>query len=221
MSKRNYVTIQQVNDALGITVTDLQISNAEELIDNYVGPQNKFLEYTLDGLIAVGGANDVTLEQVHQNNMQVDFLKHCRIEIVGGTGEGQTRNITGQTYEGVITVDANFSPALDTTSFYKIYQLAKFPRKEDFAYDSTHSPQRYYKSIPEKIREAMLAQIEFMVNMGDEYFTTDKSDFQSENIGDYSYSKGNGGNGTGIGNMIAPKAKTLLRGIINRTGKIV
>lgn len=221
MSKRNYVTIQEVSATLGLTVTDLQINSAEELIDNYVGPQDKFLEYDLDGLIAAGGANNVTLEQVHQNNMQLDFLKRCRIEIIGGTGEGQARNITGQTYEGVITVDIAFNPALDTTSFYKIYQLAKFPRKEDFAYDSTHSPQRYYKSIPEKVREAIFAQIEFMVNMGDDFFATDKSDFQSESIGDYSYSKGNVSGGTGIGSMIAPKAKTLLRGIINRTGKIV
>jgi hypothetical protein len=42
----------------------------------------------------------------------------------------------------------------------------------------------------------------------------------SERIGDYSYSKSDG-SGRGVDQLIAPKAKELLRGIRNRKGAII
>ena len=223
-SRRGYLSQEELAQFADITITDAteaddQIGMAEEVIDDYVGPQDKFIGYELRGLIASGGALTFTLESIHQSNMEKNYLRGCWIEIIGGTGEGQKRKVTAQTFEGVVTVEAAFSPALDTTSYYKIWQLGHFPRKNDVEFDGTHTPQQYYKSIPEKVRRATAAQVEYRVNMGDAFFASDKADLQSESIGDYSYSKGQGT--TGLARLIAPKAKILLRGIINRKGSIV
>ncbi len=58
--------------------------------------------------------------------------------------------------------------------------------------------------------------------MGDRYFASDKGSFQSEKIGDYEYDKGNGSSSSGGKQsfLIAPKAKLLLKGYINRVGSL-
>lgn len=221
-SRRNYVTTTEVDELAGITSTDLQISEAEEIIDAWVGPQNKHIESIYTGRASAGGGSTITLESTHQNIYDVDYFKYCQIEIIGGTGAGQKRVCTTSTKAGVLTVDSAWTTAPDSTSFYKIYQLGKFPRVHDVEFYSTQSPSTYYKSIPEAVRRATAAQVEYMVAMGDDFFKTDAMDKQSESIGDYSYSKG-GVNSSGvmsISKVIAPKARALLRGIKNVLGEI-
>lgn len=224
-SRRNYLSQAELAEFADITIIDAteaddQISQAEEMIDAYVGPQDKLISYEVRGLVAAGGASSFTLSTEHQSNMQDDYLRGCQIEIMGGTGEGQKRRITGQTFAGVITVDSAFSPAVDTTSYYRIWQLGKFPRGCDTQL-GTNS--KYYKTIPEAVRRAVAAQVEYIINMGTTFFSTDASNKTSESIGDYAYSKGGPGfAGSGSdASMIAPKARQLLRGILNRTGQIV
>lgn len=223
-SKRGYLSQTELAEFADITILDAteaddQISMAEEIIDDFVGPQSKFLQYEVRGLISAGGTNNFTLETIHTNNMQKNYLRGCFIEIMGGTGEGQRGKITTQTYEGVITLETAFSTALDTTSYYRIWQLGKFPRNCDVEFDGVHTPQQYYKSVPEAVRRAVAAQVEYRINMGDRFFGSDKSDMEGETIGDYSYNKSAGSGG--MGRLIAPKAKLLLKGIINRKGQII
>lgn len=223
-SKRNYVTTTEVDELIGSgSSTDLQITEAEEIIDAWVGPQKKHIEEVYTGRASAGGANDITLESTHQNIYDVDYFKWCQIEIIGGTGAGQRRICTASTKAGVLTVASAWDTTPDTTSFYKIYQLGKFPRIHDVEFYSTQAPSTYYKSIPEAVKRATAAQVEFMSAMGDNFFKTDQTDKQSESIGDYSYSKGNA-DSTGalsISKLIAPKARALLRGIKNSLGEIV
>lgn len=224
-SKRGYLTIDELEQFADVTVSDNdeaedQISMAEEIIDEFVGPQNQFIEYIKEGLVsAVNSSTIFTLENLDQEQMDIDYLKGCWVEIIGGSGAGQLRKIISQTKEGVITVEEAFSTTLDTTSYYKIWQLGKFPRNGDVFFDSRHTPSKYYKSIPEKVKRATAAQVEYMINMGSAFFASDKINKESERLGDYSYSKGAGTSGTD--QIIAPKAKLLLRGIINRKGAIV
>lgn len=223
-SKRGYLSQTELAEFADITILDAteaddQISMAEEIIDDYVGPQDKFLQYEVRGLISAGGSNGFTLESIHVNNMQKNYLRGCFIEIMGGAGEGQRAKITNQTYEGVITVDTAFSTPLDTTSYYRIWQLGKFPRSCDVEFDGAHTPSQYYKSVPEKIRRAVAAQVEYRINMGDKFFGNDKTDIVSESIGDYAYTKSESSGGAS--RLIAPKAKLLLKGIVNRTGQII
>lgn len=229
-SRRNYLDRTELEEYADITITDTgeaddRISIAEEIIDSYAGFQDKFLSKPIQGrFAAVSSTSVMTLETTHQNVYDVDFFKWCEIEIIGGTGASSSgrRTISSNTRAGVITLQSALASTPDTTSFYKIYQLGKFPRACDVTFYSLQSPSTYYKQIPEAVKRAVAAQVEFMINMGDNYFSTDKSEKVSESIGDYSYENSSGTAGiTGSAKLIAPKAKILLKGIRNITGKIL
>lgn len=218
-SRRNYVTTAEVDLLTGTTSTDQDISEAEELIDNYVGFQDSFFKGQIDALATSGTSNTLTLHTDHQNVYNADHLAGCQVEIIGGTGSGQRRIISTQTKAGVITVTENWTTTPDSTSYYKIYQLGKFPRCKDVMFDSRSGADKYYKSIPEAVKRATAAQVEYRIEMGDKFFASDESDKQSEAIGDYSYTNAQGS--AGINKLIAPKAKILLRGIRNIVGQII
>lgn len=221
-SRRGYVSkgeIAEYTGALIGTITDDLIGKAEELIDIFVGYHKKFMERVINGKASAVGASSLSLQTDQQNIFDVDYFKLCEIEIIGGTGAGQRRKITGSTKEGVLTVDTAWVTSLDTTSYYRIYQLGKFPRHQDVIFDSVNTPSTYYKSIPEAIKRAVCAQYEYMVEMGTSYFAGGSSGVISERIGDYSYTNADGE--FLESDLIAEKAKTLLSGYIKRTGKIV
>lgn len=223
-SRRAYLSRAELQEFANITITDSteaddRISQAEEIIDSYVGPQIKHLDYEVTGRAASGTTTTLTLQSKHQNIYEKDFFKLCEIEIIGGTNVGERRKVTGSTKAGVLTVDTAFSNANDTTSMYRIYQLGKFPRHCDVVYFSDAEPYQYYKTIPEAVKRAVAAQIEYLVEMGDSFFASEKSELKSESIGNYSYELS--GNPTALRRLIAPKAKVLLRGYINRTGTII
>jgi hypothetical protein len=222
-SRRGYLSQSELAQFSDITITntteaDEKIRQAEEVIDSFVGPQCKFIQDPITGLAASGGAANITLEVSQQNGYDVDYFKWCEIEIIGGTCAGQRRKVTSSTKEGVLMVDSAWTGTPDNTSFYKIYQLGRFPRNVDVVGYSTVSPVTYYKSIPEAVKRAVAAQVEFMIEMGDGYFSGDKTDKEAESIGDYSYQLAQGA--AGVNKLIGPKARMLLRGIINRTGVI-
>ena len=225
-SRRGYLSQTELAQYANIVVSDTDeaddvIGQAEEMIDAYIGFQDRFISQPINGRLASSGSTTThTLQSSQQNSAQADYYKGCEMEIIGGTGIGQRRRITASTYAGVLTTDA-FTTALDSTSVYKIYQLGKFPRKEDIFYDGNNSPNTYYKSIPEAVKRAVAAQVDYIIQMGDSFFQTDKADFDSESIGDYSYSKGSNVGMAHTDKLIAPKARTLLKGITNRKGVMI
>jgi hypothetical protein len=224
-SRRGYLSQGELAQYADITITDTteaddQIGHAEELIDSYVGFQTKFYKYSLDGMASAGGSASITLQGDHQNINEANYFKGMEVEIIGGTGIGQRRKITASTKAGVLTTDS-FTTSPDNTSVYTIYQVGKFPRDTDVFYDSVNSPYTYYKRIPEAIKRAVAAQVEFIIKMGTSYFSTDKVNIGSETIGDYSYKKAGDGSSSSLNDLIAPKAKMLLRGIKNIKGTIV
>jgi len=223
-SRRGYLSQSELEQLANITVTDTteaddKISQAEEMIDAYVGAQDKHMDYITTGLAAAAGATSLTVEASQQNTFDIDYFKLCEIEILGGTGAGQRRKITGNTKAGVLTVDSAWLTTPSTDSFYKIYQVGKFPRVCDVESYTHGSNTTYYKAIPEAIKRAVAAQVEYFIEMGDAFFAGDKSEMESESIGDYSYTKGQGV--ASISKLISPKAKILLKGIYNRTGTLV
>lgn len=220
-SKRNYLTIAELSQYADITVTDTdealdQISQAEEDVDSFVGPQDKAVKSEYLGRMSAVSGNTFTLEQTHQNQFYDDYFTWCVVEIVGGTGAGQLKRITGSTYAGVLTVEG-WDTTPDTSSVYKIYQLSKFPTCDEVYVDTNNSPAKYYKNILDQVRRAVAAQVEYRIQMGTAFFAGDKAHLTGERIGDYSYTKTQ----TSISNLIAPKAKAYLRGIINRKGVIM
>lgn len=228
-SRRGYLSQTELADFADIIIDDAteaddRISQAEEIIDAYVGPQNQFIDKTwsdIEGKMQSVSGNVFQLEARHCSVFLNDFFKGCEVEIIGGTGSGQRTIITTSTYAGFVT-GTSFSPTIDITSFYRIYQLGKFPRKRDVYLDAINPPiPIYYKNIPEEIKRATAAQVEYMINQGDAYFRTDDIFKNQERIGDYEYQKSRDGSGAGITQLIAPKAKWFLNGFVNRKGVMV
>lgn len=224
-SRRGYLSQAELEEFADITVTDSdeaddQISQAEEMIDTFVGFQEKYFENDLIGKASAGGeTTQFTLDSIHKNNYPyVDYFKGLMVEIIGGTNAGQRKLITGSTTEGVITHEA-FTTSNDDTTVYRIYQVGKFPRHCDVFANANESPQKVYKSIPEEVKRATAAQVQYIIEMGSKFFATDASQITDERIGDYSYSKQNSKDSSAP--LIAPKAKMLLKGIINRTGRFI
>lgn len=216
--RRHYI---EVTDVAGSTAA--QIALAEELIDQYVGHQDRHIQGESYGEVT-GAVSKTVYDTSNETNLnQVDnYFARCVIEIIGGTGVGQIRPIVSSDKEDhSITYDGDvFSPALDGTSIFKIYQLAKFPRKKD-VYGGRRGD-NYSKSVPQLVKEAVIAQTEFIISQGDDFFGGISSDMESERIGNYSYTRGNSsGSSSALVKMIAPKARTLLRGIKNSGGRIV
>lgn len=224
-SRRGYLSQSELAQFANITINDTDeaddvISQAEELIDAYVGAQHKAFHSDLVGPVEAAGSTSFTLYSEQQDVYEQNYFKWCQVEIVGGTGEGQRRRITASTKAGVLTIDTAWDTTPDSTSFYKITQLGKFPRIIDQEYFSATGTPRYFKTIPENVRRAVAAQVEYYIEMGASFFSSDKSYKVSESIGDYSYSNANSG-GTGLDKLVAPKAQELLRGIRTRIGQIV
>jgi len=223
-SRRGYLSKEELSQFANINVTDSVeaddvISQAEEMIDAWVGFQDKFMEYEVQGRAYAGALGSITLQLDQQGTYDVDFFKWCEIEIIGGENVGERRRVTGSTKEGVLTVDEDWSTAPDTTSFYRIYQLGKFPRICDVVAYSQIQPTTYYKSIPEAVKRSVAAQVAYIIEMGDPFFSGDGSEKLSERIGDYSYTNRPGAQGSV--RLVAPKARLLLRGIKSRVGRIV
>lgn len=222
-SRRGYLSQSELEQLANITITDVTeaddvISQAEELIDAYVGPQSKHIEETIKGVAAAATSTGLTLETSQQNTYDIDYFKLCEIEILGGTGVGQRRKITGSTKAGVLTIDSAWTTTPSTDSFYKISQIGKFPRACDVETYTSGANTTYYKAIPEAIKRAIAAQVEFYIEMGESYFKGDKPEMESESVGDYSYTKGQGV--SNLYKLISPKVKILLKGIVNRIGQI-
>ncbi len=231
-SRRQYLTQTELAQFADITIIDPteaddQISQAEEIIDAYIGVQDQFLDMdfsnVIEGKAQAGGSTTLTLENRHSNVFLTNFFSYCEIEIIGGAGAGQRTIISSSTYPStVVTFRDSFTTPCDSTSIYRIYQLGKFPRKKDVYLDAINPPSPiYYKNIPEAIKRATAAQVEYMIQQGSSYFKTDDMYKTAESIGDYSYQKARDGSGAGITQMIAPKAKMLLQGFVNRRGQII
>jgi hypothetical protein len=216
-TRRNYIETSEVSGA-----TDAQVALAEEIIDQYVGVQDKHVKAEYDGeitsLLAGNKVIDASsLSQLKQQNTNI--FSRCVIELVTGDAAGTIRLITasdGSDYS--VTYDGDAISGIQVGDIFRIYQLAKFPRQKDqFTRNSI-----YYKTIPRAVKDAVIAQTQFIIEMGDDYFTGNETDAGSESIGNYSYSNASGGSGqqSAAVKMVAPRARTLLRGIVNRLGRI-
>jgi len=218
-TKRGYITQAEVQEYCDIAITDSdeaiqRMELAEDIIDKYVGFQNSYQRYDVTG-IATGGTTtsliDTSGDSLLSSNVDGRYTR-CMLQVLSGTNEGEERLITSHdTSTSTITVHKAFTSAIDSTSVYRIYQLAKFPRAKDVkVIDNV-----IYKFIPEQVKQATLAQVEYMIEMGDDFFNSG-SDKDTENIDNYSYDIP-----LHINRVVAPKAREYLRGIMNRKGNLI
>ena len=218
-TKRGYITKAEVESYCDIAITDddeaiERMELAEELIDQYVGFQNKFLRYEVDG-IATDGTTTTLIDTSGDSllDSSVDGrYEYCTIQVLSGTNAGEERLIIDHDVsESTIEVHEAFTSAIDDTSVYRIYQLAKFPRAKDVKIIDNV----FYKYVPEQVKKAALAQVDYMLEMGDDFFNSGV-DKNSENIDGYDYEVPKS-----VNRMIAPKARTYLKGIMSIKGKLL
>lgn len=221
ITKRNYVSLADVQ-AVESGATLAQVDLAEQIVDAYVGAQQRHIPQTFQGdVTAVTNSNKTFADtsSTTQLNQRDGYFIGCVLEIIGGTGAGQSKLITGSDEsDKSVTITDAFTTTPDTTSVFRIYQLGKFPRVKDVFQKQDGTT--YYKTIPDAVRQAVIAQVSFIIAKGNGFFTGDDGDKESESIGDYSYSRGNSGAQSAQVRMIGPRARTLLRGIKNSLGTL-
>jgi len=219
ITKRNYVSLADVQ-TIESAATLEQTASAERAIDDYVGVQQRHIPQTFQGQItAVTGTNKTFADTANTTHLyQRDgYFANCILEIIGGTGVGQAKLITSSNYDNrTVTITDVFTTTPDTTSVFRIYQLGKFPRARDVFQNSAGTA--YYKTIPDAIKEAVKAQVSFIIAQGETFFTGDNADKESETIDNYSYSRG--GAQASTVRLLSPRARTLLRGLKNSLGTL-
>lgn len=218
MTKRQYVSNSDIEQFSNIQVTDVteaedQITQAEEMVDSYVGFQEKHITGIYSGLATSGGA-DYLVDTSSDSPLKIfydDYFTYCVVEIIGGTGKGQTSPVVSSDQSSNKIFVNGFSISPDNTSFYVIRQLGKFPRDCDAFIEGY----KYYKSIPEAVKRATLAQIEYLIEKGSDFFSG-AVDYESETLEGYSYNLKKG-----KARFMSPTARNLLKGIMNIKGRMI
>lgn len=222
---RNYLSIANLQTKAAITVNNTaealrQLDRAEEAIDDYVGTQIRNVQNEFRGQVttAVGKVISDT-HNTSQLHIIDDYFSNCVIEILGGTGKGQSRFIESSSLDGYsVTVTDSWDTQPDSTSFFRIYQLAKFPRIED--QNIQPDGLKYFKYIPQAVQNAVAAQMEYQIAQGNQFFEGDDASLKSESIGNYSYSTGTGDQSAAVA-LVSPRVKALLRGIKYSGGELI
>jgi len=222
LTKRNYVplaTVQATTAAADLNDIDL----AEQLIDQYVGFPNKHVPVEYQGQVsALGNSNKTIIDTNDDSQLEVNdnYFKFCVIEFITGACAGEVKAITSSDKDDKsVTVTDAFTGTPVVGDVFKVYQLGKFPRQKDATV--APSADTFYKTIPQNVRDAVVAQVAYQAQMGDAFFAGDDSDKESESIGNYSYSRGGGGGSSSSVKFLAPRARILLRGFKNLTGRLV
>lgn len=216
MLRRNYILTADAGGA-----SEAQVALAEALIDAYVGRQDKFIASEIVGKVTASLTGKIVDTRTDSPLYVTDnTYSHCIVEIIGGAGIGQSRQVTASDKDdrSLSFSGAAFNPTLDDTSVYRVYQLAKFPRRKDSR--TIPNDLAFYKYIPDAIKNATIAQAQFVVAQGDDYFTGDDSEMNSERLLNYSYDRGGNAGQSALVKFLSPQARAFLKGYKNSTGVI-
>lgn len=224
---RNYLSVADLAKIANISVLDndealRQLDRAEEAIDDYVGYHEKAVPINFRGIITSISSDGLTIIDTSSNtqlHQLTGYYSRCVIEIIDGTGIGQVRYITSSSYAdySVTIIDA-WDTKPDTTSSFRIYQLAQFPRNVD-VYPRPDGLQ-LYKTLPDALKKAVAAQIEYMIAQGDAFFQGSNGELVSESIGNYSYNRGNNSAAPAV-RLVSPRVRSLLLAYKNSGGQLV
>lgn len=218
-TRRQYITESDVEEFSNIDVTvsseaEDQMNLAEQMVDTYVGFIQKHVSGEYSGL-ATDGGNDYLIDSTGDtplDDYEDDYFTYCEVEIIGGTGSGQTRTISAyDKSSNKITVNSDWDTNPDDTSFYVIKQIGKFPRHEDVYQDTNN---KYYKRIPDAVKQGTLAQLEYLLEKGLDFFAG-AVDYKEEELGDYRYTAKN------KNRNISPHTRQLLKDYVDRTGRLI
>lgn len=230
-SESNYITPnelpQYIHTMSGVTDEVLAarfISEAERFVDAFVGPAHKFyteLVGELDQQVASGAtAWPASLFGDREPNYWA--VGGVYVEIIQADAApslvGQSRLVVSSS-GGQVVLASGFGVAAPAGTRFTYRQRSRFPRAQD-------RDLRGYPRMPDDLKAGVAYQVEYGIKFGSESFglgddavSTDPDDgVQSRTYGSgYSESRDTSKR-RGMAVWIAPKARTVLRRLLNATG---
>lgn len=232
-SRMNYLLTGElaafIHTMSGVTDTALAarfISDAERIIDAFVGPALRFYPDwtgTTNAVIA-SGATTWTADIFgtrRPNYWAKGGIYIELLEVAGSPGStlvGEQR-LAIASQDNQVTLATAFSDAVASGSSFLIHQESRFPRAWDS--DPFGTPR-----LPDELKVAVAWQVEYGILFGSEEFGLGDSAVATDADGQVqSRTYGSGysetripGEKRGLATWIAPKARAVLRELLNSTG---
>lgn len=200
------------------------ISDAERVVDAYVGPAPRFYSDMsgLLGSLVASGATTWPAEVFGMERPDYWARGGVYIRVVSGAGtssqNGQRRLVVGST-GGQVTLASGFDAALGAGTEFAYEQESAFPRVWDT--DVWAQPR-----MPFELKAAVAAQVEYGIQAGSEAFGLGDPDLVTDEDGDITsrtYSSGysesrDARRRTGIAVFLAPRARVILQRLLSSTG---
>lgn len=208
------------------------ISDAERVIDAFIGPAPRFYaDLTVQVAAVASGATTVVSTTFGSRRPNYWAQGGVYLEVLdvpdapASSLIGEKRLIVAS-QSGQVTVATAFGDAVPVNTLMMIHQESKFPRAWDS--DPLATPR-----LPEELKVAVAYQVEYGIHFGSEEFglgdsnisTGEEDEIQSRTYGSgYSESKRSPvamvDARMGIARWVAPKARMILRGLLQATGRL-
>lgn len=233
-SEFNYIgvdeLVQFIHTMSGVTnsgVAATFISDAERVIDAYMGPAPRFyVELTGDTTSLVASGATAWPSSIFGNRRPNYWAKGgLYVEILDAPGApaltNQARLVVASSGSDQVTLASGFNQAVPAGTKFRLQQRSTFPRIWDR--DTLSTPQ-----LPPVLKRAVAYQVEYGILFGSEAFGLGDADVATDkDAGVQSRSYGSGYSETrainekrGLAQWVAPKARALLRSLTNSTGKL-
>jgi len=236
-SRLNYITpgklAQYIHTMSGVTDNDQAasfITDAERIVDAYVGPAPRFYtDQTGDtsAVIASGTSASVVTADVFGDRRPNYWAKGGHylhvLDVPGSPSSaliGESRLIVAST-SGQVTLVSGFLTDVPSGSTFWLHQESAFPRVWDT--DNFGTPR-----LPDVLENAVALQVEYGILYGSEAFglgdsgvaTDEGASVQSRTYASgYSESR-QPGQERGLARWTAPRARALLRSIMSNAGRL-
>lgn len=200
------------------------ISDAERIIDVFVGPWPSFYPELTLNLSATLASGATTLQSSTLGDRRPNWWAQGGVYVVVKDGPSaliREKRLVVASDTDQLTLASGFPGVLTAGSAEVILrQESKFPRWEDC--DAQGDP-----FLPPQLEAAVAYQVEYGIHFGSEEFglgdsvvTVDHGEVQSRSYGS-GYSESRFPNVvTGFSRLVAPKARGVLKPLMNRTGRL-
>lgn len=229
-SEFNYLQTSElatyIHTMSGVTGGDLAasfITDAERIIDAYVGPGQRFYSQLTGNPSAAVASGATTLPSRIFGSRRPNYWAKggVYVEVLSGADAsiiGQRRLVVASTIES-LTLDTGFDAALTAATQFIFIQESAFPRWWDS--NVLGDPR-----MPPALKIATALQVEYGIAYGSEAFGLGDpaiSDDQAGNIQSRSYGSGYSESidtrkAESLARWIAPRARVILRPLLNSTG---
>lgn len=202
------------------------ITDAERMIDAYVGPMPRFYSDLTGAFDAQLASGALTISGTSFGNRRPNYWArgghHLIITDVPGAPTSAligTKRLIVASSSGTITIAAEYTEAVPSGTSYYTHQESRFPRWCDS--DPHGTPQ-----LPDELNQAVAWQVEYGIaygseafGLGDDALVTGDDELVTSRTYGSGYSESRRAEARqGLASWVAPKARAILRSLINAAG---